>query len=236
MDRTHGLMMPQAFPSASWPLNSLVRICKHRAGAGSSVNLAAPSSLVNYAPAMTQLPCMHTVAVLYVSAHLARIDCARPTDRYVCVLVLSAGMQVFADPSTGAIAAVEADMSLNTSTAPDSVVLEVLARGPIGKYAVSLEAARVTGVLSFHFLWHWPDTEESVLFQRYNLCAGCGVHYTMTSFAGIHACPGTQIIAHPLHVCTHTCTALLCRPHPACACTQAQPPTCTVCTSACGAD
>lgn len=53
---------------------------------------------------------------------------------------------MFADPSTGAIAVVEADMSLDTSKAQDSVLLEVLARGPIGKYAFSLQDARVTGV------------------------------------------------------------------------------------------
>jgi hypothetical protein len=56
-----------------------------------------------------------------------------------------AGVQVFQDPRTGAVAAVEADLSLDSSGAPDSVAMEVLARGPIGKYAFSLEAAHVTG-------------------------------------------------------------------------------------------
>lgn len=53
------------------------------------------------------------------------------------------------DPRTGVVASVEADMSLDSSNVPGSVVLQVLARGPIGKYAFSLEAASVTGGCGF---------------------------------------------------------------------------------------
>lgn len=48
-------------------------------------------------------------------------------------------------PSTGAVAAVEADVLLDTSTAPGSILLQLQARGPIGRYGFTLEAARVTG-------------------------------------------------------------------------------------------
>jgi hypothetical protein len=41
--------------------------------------------------------------------------------------------------------AVEADIVLDSSTAPGAVDLEVLARGPIGKYAFNLQSARVQG-------------------------------------------------------------------------------------------
>jgi hypothetical protein len=56
---------------------------------------------------------------------------------------------VLTDPVTGVVASVEADMRLDSSTAPCSIVLQVLARGPIGKYAFSLEAASVTGGAGF---------------------------------------------------------------------------------------
>lgn len=52
---------------------------------------------------------------------------------------------MFQDPGTGAVAAVEADLLLDSRSAPNSVGMEVLARGPIGKYAFNLEAAHVTG-------------------------------------------------------------------------------------------
>lgn len=52
---------------------------------------------------------------------------------------------MFTCPSTGALVAVEVDVLLDSSTAPDSVHLQLLARGPIGKYGFHLESARVQG-------------------------------------------------------------------------------------------
>jgi len=62
----------------------------------------------------------------------------------VCVL-MHAGVQAYADPRTGAVLAVEADVLMDSSTAPDSLAMQVLARGPIGKYSFNLQAARVQG-------------------------------------------------------------------------------------------
>lgn len=63
----------------------------------------------------------------------------------MCLPPAGAGVQVFTCPSTGALVAVEVDVLLDSSTAPDSVHLQLLARGPIGKYGFHLESARVQG-------------------------------------------------------------------------------------------
>lgn len=78
---------------------------------------------------------------------------------------MHAGVQACADPHTGAVLAVEADVVMDSSTARDSLSMQVLARGPIGKYSFSLQAARVQGEHCSRVLGTAPDcsTPEACL-------------------------------------------------------------------------
>lgn len=62
-----------------------------------------------------------------------------------CGVVLSvyAGFQAFADPDTGAVTAVDADMSFNSS----SVRLVVVGRGPLGAFTAKVSAVQMEGTL-----------------------------------------------------------------------------------------
>jgi hypothetical protein len=67
--------------------------------------------------------------------------------QHLYVSCLPAGFQAFADPDTGAVTAVDADMSFNSS----SVRLVVVGRGPLGAFTAKVSAVQMEGRL-----WHDP--------------------------------------------------------------------------------
>ena len=65
---------------------------------------------------------------------------------------LTAGFQAFADPDTGAVTAVDADISFNSN----SVVLVVVGRGPLGAFTARVSAVQLEGVCPVSpFVWDW---------------------------------------------------------------------------------
>jgi hypothetical protein len=73
-----------------------------------------------------------------------------------------AGFQAFADPDTGAVTAVDADMSFNSS----SVRLVVVGRGPLGAFTAKVSAVQMEGRL------HCPPAHIAAFVDtRTRLCS-----------------------------------------------------------------
>lgn len=83
---------------------------------------------VSSQPFSSSFVCLNCPCVLSV--------CTACVCTYVC-----AGFQAFADPDTGAVTAVDADISFNSN----SVRLVVVGRGPLGAFTAKVSAVQMDG-------------------------------------------------------------------------------------------